>query len=313
MGDAAPYEIADGWRMTGSIRTIEAARVECVVAGADQLGETPLWCEESQRLWWLDIEKPKLQSVSASGGDHKVIADTHCTFLGSQALTRSGGHLLARDTDLVVRYADGLIAPFATVETGFDNRLNDGRVDRWGRLWVGTMDNQLHRPNGGLYRVSPNGDVERLFGDVIVSNGIAISPDNRRFHFTDTRRYQSFVFDMDPQNGDISNRRLFADYSSTGDRPDGACFDADGGLWTAFFGGGRVVRYAPDGRIDTVIPMPVTNPTCVCFGGANYDTLFITTAAKFLSPEQLAAEPLAGALFAVTGIAQGLPEQRFAI
>ncbi len=175
------------------------------------------------------------------------------------------------------------------------------------------MDNQLHRPNGALYRVDPDRTVERVLGDVIVSNGIAFSPDRRRFHFTDTRRYQSWVFDMDAADGTIANRRLFADYSTTGERPDGACFDVDGGLWTAFFAGGRVVRYAPDGHIDTVILLPVSNPTCVCFGGANFRTLYITTAAKFLTPEQREAQPLAGGLFAVEGIAQGFAENRFAI
>lgn len=292
---------------------VAANKIECVVRTDDQLGETPLWCEVTRKLWWLDIEKPKLQSLDPATGVREIFADAGVTFLGSQALTKSGGHLLGRDLTLFSRAADGGLTAFAEVEKDIDNRLNDGRVDAWGRLWIGTMDNGLKQPNGGLYRVDPDGTVEKIFGDVIVSNGIAFSPDNRRFHFTDTRRYQSYVFDMDPADGSISNRRLFADYSASGDRPDGACFDADGGLWTAFFGGGRVVRYAADGRIDTVIPLPVTNPTCVCFGGANFDTLFITTAAKFLSEAQRASEPLAGSVFAVQGLAKGLPENRFSI
>ena len=294
-----------------TVRTIDSRRVECAVNAMDQLGETPLWCEREQLLWWLDIEKPKLQRLDPAADSHDVFPDPKPTFLGSQALTESGGHLLAQDLELVIRDQDGALTPFAKVEEGLDNRLNDGRVDRWGRFWVGTMDNQLHRPNGSLYRVDPDGTVKHLLGDIIVSNGIAFSPDGRRFHFTDTRRHQSFVFDMDPEDGEISGQRLFADYSATGERPDGACFDADGGLWTAFFAGGRVVRYGPDGRIDTVIPLPVTNPTCVCFGGADLKTLYITTASKFLSDVQRAAEPLAGALFAVEGVAQGLPENRF--
>jgi sugar lactone lactonase YvrE len=293
--------------------TIGNERVECILQPSDQLGETPLWCERAQKLWWLDIEKPKLQSFDRLVQFHEIFPDRAASFLGSQALTESGGHLLARDLSLFVRAADGALAPFVEVETGLDNRLNDGRVDPWGRLWIGTMDNGLQRPNGALYRVDPDRTVERIFGDVIVSNGIAFSPDGRRFHFTDTRRHQSWVFDMDPQDGTIANRRLFADYSATGERPDGACFDVDGGLWTAFFGGGRVVRYAPDGRVDTVIPLPVSNPTCVCFGGADFRTLYITTAAKFLTPEQRAIEPLAGGLFAVEGVAQGFAENRFAI
>lgn len=294
------------------IRKIGADKIECAVRSRDQLGETPIWCEQSDKLWWLDIEKPKLQSFELSSALHETYEYDGCTFLGSQALTKSGGHLLAKDLDLVLRKTDGSLIPFASIETNIDNRLNDGRVDRWGRLWIGTMDNQLHRPNGALYRVDGSGEAFKIFGDVIVTNGIAFSPDGRRFHFTDTRRYQSWVFDMDSHDGSISNRRMFADYSSTGERPDGACFDVDGGLWTAFFGSGRVVRYSPDGVIDTVIKLPVTNPTCVCFGGRDFRTLFITTAAKFLSEEQLEAEPLAGAVFAVEDISQGLPENRFA-
>ena len=295
------------------MRIIGNERVECILRPADQLGETPLWCDRAQTLWWLDIEKPKLQSFDPSAQVHAVFPDGATTYLGSQALTESGGHLLARDLSLVLRATDGTLMPIVDVESGLDNRLNDGRVDPWGRLWIGTMDNQLHRPNGALYRVDPDRTVERIFGDVIVSNGIAFSPDRRRFHFTDTRRHQSFVFDMDPDDGTIANRTLFADYAATGERPDGACFDVDGGLWTAFFAGGRVVRYAPDGQIDTVISLPVSNPTCVCFGGVDLRTLYITTAAKFLTPEQRAAQPLAGGLFAVEGVAQGLAENRFAI
>lgn len=295
-------------------QVIAASRVECLVRSRDQLGETPLWCERTRKLWWLDIEKPKLQSYDPSADFLEIFPMRGMRFLGSHALTSSGGHLLAHDLDLVLRRADDeQVAPFSSVEIGIDNRLNDGRVDRQGRLWIGTMDNQLHRPTGSLYRVDPSGEVTSIFGDVIVSNGIAFSPEGRRFHFTDTRRYQSWVFDMDPEDGVITNRRLFADYSATGDRPDGACFDAEGGLWTAFFAGGRVVRYDPDGRVDTVIELPVTNPTCVCFGGDDMRTLIITTATKFLSEEALAGEPLAGAVLAVHGVAQGLPENRFAV
>jgi len=289
--------------------TLDTHRLECVVRTDDQLGETPLWCEREGLLWWLDIERPKLQSFDPATGEHRVQPFGHTTYLGSQALGSDGSRLLALDLALV-RHADET-TPFATVEQGLDNRLNDGRVDARGRFWVGTMDNQLHRPNGALYRVDGDGSVHRPFGDVIVSNGIAFSPDNRRAYFTDTRRYASWCFDFDLDDGSLHNRRVFADYSATRDRPDGACVDTDGGLWTAFFGGSRIVRYRPSGEIDLVLPMPVSNPTCLCFGGADLRTLYITTAAKFLSPEQRAQEPLAGSLFAIHGLAQGLPEHRF--
>ncbi|ARO13839.1 IclR family transcriptional regulator [Ketogulonicigenium robustum] len=283
--------------------------------GGDRLGETPLWCDQTQDLTWLDIEQPRLHRLHPATGAHSV-TPFDCDWLGSQALCTDGTQLIAKDLTLHTYDArTGASSPFVAVEdnaaTGFDNRLNDGRVDQWGRLWIGTMDNQLHRPNGAFYRVDGDASVTRIGSDVIVANGIAFSPDGRRMHFTDTRRHQSWVYDIDPADGEITSRRIWADYSATGDRPDGAAMDVDGCLWAAFFGGGKIVRYTPDGRIDREIALPVTNPTCLCFGGPDYRTLYITTAFKFLSPAQRAAEPLAGALLAIDGIGQGLPEHRF--
>jgi sugar lactone lactonase YvrE len=288
-------------------------RVETAVASRDILGETPLWCDRSRKLWWIDIDGRLHQSFDPATGVHQI-SSYDGQFLGSQALTADGAHLLAQDLRLSRRVSDNAPpAPFCEVESALDNRLNDGRVDARGRLWIGTMDNQLHRPNGSLYRVTGDGQVVRQFGDVIVTNGIAFSPDNRTLYFTDTRRYCTWTFDFDLDDGVISNRRLFADYSMSKERPDGACVDVDGGLWTAFFSAGRIARYRPDGQIDTIIPLPVSNPTCVCFGGSDLKTLFVTTARKFLDERQLSVEPQAGHLLAIYGVAQGLAEHRFLI
>lgn len=290
---------------------VDPGRVECVVASTDQLGETPLWCDRQKKLWWLDIEQPKLQSYDPASGRHTV-EPFNTAWLGSQALGDDGSQLLALDLALF-RRAPGAttLVPLASVEPGLDNRLNDGRVDARGRLWIGTMDNQLHRPQGALYRVDPDGTVLKVLSGVVVSNGICFAPDNRTLYFTDTRQHLSWRFKFDVDAGQVHDQEIFADYRSSGDRPDGACVDVDGCIWTAFFAGGRVVRYRPDGLIDLVLPVPVSNPTCVCFGGADLRTLYITTASKFLSPEQRAREPLAGSLLAVHGIGQGLPEHRF--
>jgi sugar lactone lactonase YvrE len=293
--------------------SVDPRRIECVVRGTDQLGETPLWCERERKLWWLDIERPKLQSFDPAIGRHEV-HHFGSTFLGSQALTDDGSHLLALDLELQCRSRQsGELSLLARVEQGLDNRFNDGRVDARGRFWVGTMDNQLHRPNGALYRVDPDGAVHKFLDGVIVSNGIAFSPDDTTMYFTDTRRHLSWQFDFDLEAGRVSNQRVFADHSRAKDRPDGACVDVDGGVWTAFFAGSRVVRYRPDGVIDLVLPLPVTNPTCICFGGDDLKTLYITTATKFLTPQQRSAEPLAGSLLAIRGLAQGLPEHRFRV
>ncbi|MBT3532864.1 MAG: SMP-30/gluconolactonase/LRE family protein [Rhodospirillaceae bacterium] len=285
--------------------------LERVVCTKDRLGETPLWCGRTKKIWWIDIEEPKLQSFDPVSGAH-LVYPMDCTYLGSLALTKTDQLLVAMDLTLSLFNPDtGDITPLAKVDDGLDNRLNDGRVDRKGRFWVGTMDNQLRQPNGSLYRLGQDGSIANLLDGIIVTNGIAHSPDNRTLYFTDTRRFTTWAFDLDPDDGTISNRRIFADYTATGDRPDGACIDVDGCLWTAFFAGSRIVRYRPDGGIDQTIPLPVSNPTCVCFGGEDLKTLYITTASKFLTAEQRAAEPWAGSLLAIQGIGQGVAEHRF--
>jgi sugar lactone lactonase YvrE len=286
-------------------------RIDRVADTGDRLGETPLWCDRTNLLWWIDIETPRLHSYDpvTSERDTVTLPGVHA---GTQALTKAGDRLLAEDLTLYARDADtGYRCDLLSIEHGLDNRLNDGRVDARGRFWVGTMDNGLSRPNGSLYRIDVDGVATPVETGVIVSNGIAFSPDGKTLYFTDTRRYTSYAYDLDLDDGTVTNRRVFADYSATGDRPDGACVDVDGCLWAAFFAGGRIVRYRPDGQIDRSIALPVTNPTCLAFGGRDLKTLYVTTARKFLSDAQLAAEPLAGALLAIEGAGQGLPEHRF--
>lgn len=287
-----------------------AIRIEQAAGSRDRLGETPLWCDRTKRLWWVDIEEPKLQSYDPVTGAHDSV-DLGGTYAGTQALTKAGPRLLARELTLYQRDDNGHQTDLVTVEHGVDNRLNDGRVDARGRFWVGTMDNGLKAPTGGLYRIDPDGTATQVDSEIIVANGIAFSPDGRTLYFTDTRRYTSYAYDLDLDDGVITNRRVFADYSATGDRPDGACVDVDGCLWAAFFAGRRIVRCRPDGRIDRTIALPVTNPTCLAFGGSDLKMLYVTTARKFMNEAQLAAEPLAGALLAIEGAGQGMPEHRF--
>lgn len=173
------------------------------------------------------------------------------------------------------------------------------------------MDNQLHRPSGSLYRVDPDGGVQAMFGDVIVTNTIALSPAQDRLYFSDTRRFTTWQFDLDLNAGTLANRRVFVDHTTSKTRPDGACVDAQGYVWNAIFGGGRLVRFTPAGEVDRVVELPVTNPTCVCLGGEDLKTLFITTARKFLSREKLRNEPLAGSVLAIDVDVPGLPEYPF--
>jgi sugar lactone lactonase YvrE len=129
-------------------------------------------------------------------------------------------------------------------------------------------------------------------------------------YFADTFAMRIWAYDYDPDSGAARRERVFVD--TTPGRPDGSCVDAAGGLWNAEYGAGRIVRYAPSGKLDRVLELPFANPTCCCFGGTHFDTLFITSATQRLSTEELARQPLAGSVLAVRPGVQGLPESRFA-
>jgi sugar lactone lactonase YvrE len=288
--------------------------VRCVIQARDQLGETPLWCPRSGRIWWIDIERPRLQSFDEASGRHEVFPFSS-SFLGSLALHRAGGFVVALDNRLH-RFdpASRALEHIVDVEPADKGtRLNDGRCDRRGRLWIGSMDAAIEKPLGSFYRIEPDGTPHCLFGDIIVTNSVTTSPDDRTLYMSDTRRFKLWAFDLDPEEGVLSNRRVFVDYANGSGRPDGACVDSEGCVWNAVFAGHRVVRYTPAGKIDRVIELPVTHPTCVCFGGPDLRTLYITTATKMLEPEVLAREPLAGALLAVDVGVQGLPEPMFGL
>ena len=289
--------------------------LRCVVPGDDILGESPLWCTRTQSLFWLDIDGGLLQRFHPATGRRDVFSfeDRH---VGSLSLThRPGRVLLGVDLSLFeFDLGTGARVLLSQVEPADrDNRLNDGRCDSQGRFWVGTMDNQLVRPSGAFYRVGPDGMAHPMFGDVIVANTVAFSPRGTTLYFSDTRRFTTWQFTMDPTLGTLSDRRVFVDHRQTQRRPDGACVDSEGHIWIAIFGGKRVVRYTPEGRASRVIDLPVTNPTCVCLGGPELRTLFVTTARKFLDRRQLRAEPLAGSVLAIDVDVPGLPEHRFGL
>jgi sugar lactone lactonase YvrE len=287
--------------------------VQCAIPVEDVLGESPLWCQRTHSLLWLDIDSGRVQRFHFGTGRHDVFTFEE-RFAGSLALTNTPGEVLvALDLALYLfNFATGDRRLLCQVEPPtIDNRLNDGRCDSLGRFWVGTMDNQLSRPNGSFYRIDPDGSVHPQFGDVVVSNTVALSPREDTLYFSDTRRFITWQFPLDVVTGVLGPRRVFVDHSATRSRPDGACVDADGFVWNAIFGGGVLHRYSPAGELDRVIDLPVTNPTCACLGGTELKTLYVTTARKFLDRGQLRREPLAGSVLAIDVDVPGMPEKVF--
>ena len=169
------------------------------------------------------------------------------------------------------------------------------------------MDVALRRPSGTFYRIGPDRSVTAQFDNITVPNSTCFSPDDRTLYFADTPRHAIWAFDFDIDAGTISNRRVFADLTDRKGLPDGSCIDAQGYLWNAEYAGRRLTRYAPDGRVDRTIELPVTNPTCCCFGGDDLATLYVTSAAQRMPWPA----PIEGALLALDVGVRGLPEAAF--
>jgi sugar lactone lactonase YvrE len=200
-----------------------------------------------------------------------------------------------------------LIAPLEPDMPG--NRSNDGRVNRAGGFWIGTMNRKAPAKNasGGLYQFRA-GVLTRIRSDILIPNSTCFSPDGRTAYFTDGISRLIEQCDIDPATGlPTGPWRKFA-ITDQSVEPDGSVVDSEGFVWNAEWNGSRVVRYAPDGTIDRVVTLPVSRPTCPAFGGPGLKTLYITSARQGLSEAQLAREPLAGSIFAVKVDVPGLPE-----
>jgi len=293
-----------------------------LVDADNHLGEGPLWDAQEQRLYWIDSTAAEIYSCEADGSDvHRYFVPTH---IGSMALRERGGAVVALASGLHFYDFDAqtvqLIADPEHDEP--ETRFNDGKVDRRGRFVAGTMAYDFDRydadrgqrptRSGGLYRLDTNGTVTRLDGGISCSNGPCWSPDNRTLYFTDTYDKLMYAYDYDIETGAASNRRVFASARGMAGTFDGATVDAQGYVWSALVFGGRILRFAPDGRLDRVVPFPVRNLTSVMFGGPDLDVLYVTSMGRPMSgiPQK---EREKGGLFAVTGLGvKGLSEPRFA-
>jgi L-arabinonolactonase len=286
--------------------------VELIVDCGNTLGEGLVWDAEAQRLYWTDIEEQRLWMLEPGSGRVRSVAVPER--IGCFVPRAKGG--------LVVAFASGFA--FLDPETGkrediapFEaelphTRLNDGRTDRQGRLIAGGFDEVEGKAISSVVRLDADLRISTLINNVTCANGTCFSPDGRTMYFADTPAKEIWAFDYAPSDGALGKRRTIARFDDQPGMPDGSCVDAEGFIWNAQWNGHRVVRYAPDGRIDRILEVPVLNPTCVTFGGAELDTLYITTARYLMNAEQIVAEPLSGALFACKPGGRGLPDAKFA-
>jgi sugar lactone lactonase YvrE len=285
-------------------------RAERIGANVDVVGESPVWCAESQRLWWIDIRAPALRRLDPSTGALESFAMPD--LCGAVMLTRDARVLVSlRLGVFVFDPRTSVLAPLCAPETAsLDNRLNESKCDRRGRLWVSTMRDFGLATTGALYRIDAQLACTRMLGEITVPNAIAWSPDDRTMYFADTRDGRLRAYDFDADAGTLGTMRVLNAEGLPG-RPDGAAVDEEGGVWSARYGGGIVARILPDGRVDRSVALPATQVTSCAFGGPDLRTLFVTTARQKLTPAELAAQPAAGGLFAVDVGVAGLPEPRF--
>ena len=290
--------------------------IECVVDSHSQTGEGAVWDDAAQRLYWVDIPAGLVHRFDPASGRNEsrgLDEDVACLAVresgGLVIATRSGFHFFDFET--------GGKRPIDDPEAHLaEHRFNDGTTDPRGRFWAGTMkDRGKPVAAGSFYRLDPDLRCHAWESGFFTTNGLAFSPDGRTMYLSDSHASVRTIWacDYDLDDGIPSNRRVFFDTRAVAGRPDGGTVDADGCYWMAGVSGWQLVRLTPSGTIDRIIDMPVERPSKPMFGGANLDTLYVTSIANGLTPGSEGRQKQAGGLFAITGLGvKGLPQTRFA-
>jgi L-arabinonolactonase len=286
-------------------------KADLVLDCANEHGEGILWNALDGRLWWTDIHGKRLWAHNpASGRSESFPApDRICCFAPR------------RDGSLLAAFADGfaLFDPrtgrrdsIALFEPDLpQTRLNDGRTDRAGNFIAGGMDERDLEPISSVWRMDADLKLTRLFGSVRCANSTCFSPDGRTMYFADSPEGEIVAFDYEP-DGKLGAERSVVRLPEGRGVPDGSCVDAEGFIWNAVWEGYRVDRFAPDGRLDRSIEVPVAKPTCVAFGGEALDVLYITTSRLGSGDDLLGREPKSGGLYAAKPGVKGLVDAPFA-
>lgn len=276
------------------------------------LGEGILWDARSQILWWTDIQARCLHRYHWDRDSTEII----------ETPDRVGSFgLVAGRQELIVAFANGIalydpvsgsLATFQDqerLEPGI--RFNDGRVDRQGRFWAGTMVEGPQADRAAcLYSVDSSRIVRREASGIRIANSLCFSPDGALMYFADSPTRTIRVYDLVDGTKMLGAPRTLVQ-TPDGAFPDGAAVDSDGCLWSAHWGAGHVVRYTPSGSVDRILELPTCQPSCVCFAGPDLDVLCVTTAREGLDDAVLRSEPHAGDVFLYRLGIKGLPESEY--
>ena len=288
--------------------------LEHLLAVQNELGEGPVWDAEDQVLYWVDIYGQTFYRFSPATGElRKVEVGVQ---VGALAPRISGGLVMATQRGFALWDEPSEALTFLTDPEADqpETRFNDGAVDPAGRFWAGTMlegSKDWDRAPGNLYRLDPDHTLSRMDTGFVISNGIGWSPDSKTMYFTDSPRQVIYAYDYDLLTGAIENRRPFIQTPGEASVPDGLTVDREGCIWSARWGGWRIIRYDPQGKKEREISLPVQYPTSCTFGGPALDEVYITSASTELSAQKRVQQPLAGDLFRIKPGIKGLDSPRF--
>jgi sugar lactone lactonase YvrE len=289
------------------------SEIRVAAATRNLLGEGPVWDARRQRLYWVDIKGGYLHWLHpASGVSGAVAVENQVSSVAPRACGE--GLLAARKNGVGILDPDtgAFTLRFDPEPERRDNRANDGNVDLAGRYWFGTMHDGEMSSTGAVYRLDPDWSCQRVLDGLGISNTLVVGPGNDVLYVADSILRTIDTLEIDPVTGVPGQRRDFVHTRGETFGPDGSAVDDEGFLWNAQWGGARLVRYAPDRRIDRIVPVPVDHPSSCAFGGEDLATLYITTARWLLTDEALARQPLAGSLLAFEPGVRGLSLPPFA-
>lgn len=285
------------------------ADIQCIADVQAVLGEGPVWVAREAALYWLDIKGLKIFRLDDQGQVKEWPTPIR---VGSIVPRRQGGFIGGTEGGIAeVDPGAKLFKIFIDPEADQpDNRFNDGKVDRRGRFWAGTMDDAEKDATGSLYCFDPDLSWTQVDQGYKVTNGPSFSPLGERMYHNDSGRQLTYVFDM--QDGRPVNRRTFHQFGKGDGSPDGMTVDSEGCLWMCFWDGGCVRRFSPDGEWLETIEMPVSRPTSLAFGGRDLDELYISSASIGLDEQARQMQPNAGGLFMLKPGVQGIADVPFA-
>lgn len=267
------------------------------------LGEGPLWHPERGQLFWFDILGRRL--LSREGG--KPLEWRFGEFVSAAGWIDRDTLLIASETGLhrfdIASGRHELVLPLEADNA--TTRSNDGRADAFGGFWIGTMGKKAEAGAGAIYRYY-RGRIERLYDRITISNAICFSPDGRTAYFADTKEGRIQRQSLDSEGWPQGKPEVFVDLRAEGLNADGSVCDSEGGVWNAQWGASRVARYLPDGTLDRVIAVGARNSSCPAFGGADFRTMYVTSAREDLADPTDAD----GLVYAVPSPVAGLPEHR---